>query len=662
MTTIRDLLRPLGLFALLLLAALTSFRTLLVAWQFERVSDVDMFATVFIQGVRFDLLLIGYLLIVPILAIPLLCTSNFMVKIWRGMLAAYLVICFGAVVFLETSTFPFIDQFDARPNRLFFEYLAYPKEIVSTLKAAYLPEITAALLFVAGALWLARRMLIPGLAKTRRIPVGAAFVLTPVLTLVCLMMMRSTLDHRAVNPSTIARSTDPMVNELALNSTYSLLYALVEELDEPEGGFRYSAMPEDDVVATVQSAMLEPPADFVDKSLPTLHHQQATREWARPKNLVIILEESLGAEFVGALGGLPLTPRLDGLSHEGLWFENLYATGTRSVRGIEAVVTGFTPTPSRSVVKLGGSQRNFFTLAQLLKQYGYRTSFIYGGESQFDNMRRFFMNNGFEKVVDEKDYDDAVFYGSWGASDEDLFRHANDEFESAAGQPFFSLVFSTSNHTPYEFPDGRIELYDQDKNTVNNAVKYADYALGKFIDTARASSYWDDTVFLIVADHNSRVYGPDVVPVDHFHIPALILGADIDAQVYEPIASQVDLPPTLLSLIGISSTHPMIGRDLTRPDLAGIEGRAIMQFVGTQAYMQGSDVMVLRKDLEPEQFTYDGAHLTHSDAIDPNLLQLAQAHANWSSMAYEEKLFRLPSDAVQPTEVQRARLAAAKAE
>jgi phosphoglycerol transferase MdoB-like AlkP superfamily enzyme len=263
------------------------------------------------------------------------------------------------------------------------------------------------------------------------------------------------------------------------------------------------------------------------------------------------------------------------------------------------------------------------------------------------------VNNGFQKIVDENDYDDAVFMGSWGASDEDLFRHADAEFSRPRdGRPFFSLVFTTSNHSPYEFPDGRIELYDAEKNTVNNAVKYADYALGKFFETARASNYWDDTVFLVVADHNSRVYGANLVPIEHFHIPALVLGADIAPAVFEPVASQIDLPPTLLSLIGISAEHPMIGHDLTLPAAAHATGRAMMQYYDTQAYMQGDDVVVLRKDLPPEQFTYDGTNLTPKMPFDPELARIGLANANWSSLAYEEQLYRLPgrsSEAARPT-------------
>jgi phosphoglycerol transferase MdoB-like AlkP superfamily enzyme len=455
-------------------------------------------------------------------------------------------------------------------------------------------------------------------------------------------MVRSTLDHRPVNPSTVALSTDPLVNELALNSTYTLLYAINETRNETQGGIRYGKLNDDEIVNVVRQAMDIGADSFTSDDLPTLHLQQQAQYRQKPMNLVLIVEESLGAEFVGSLGGLDLTPNIDRLGSEGIWFTNLYATGTRSVRGLEAIVSGFTPTPARSVLKLPRSQRDFFTLAELLGKAGYQSSFIYGGESQFDNMRRFFMNNGFDKVVDEKDYEDPVFTGSWGVSDEDLFDKAHEEFMAAGDRPFFSLVFTSSNHSPFEFPDDRIELYDDEKSTVNNAVKYADYALGRYIEKARQSDYWDNTVFLIVADHNSRVYGSEVVPIERFHIPGLIIGGAVNPAVFDPVASQIDLAPTLLSIIGVTSEHPMIGHDLTQATARQTPGRAIMQFHATQAYMEGDRVAILQKDMPIRQYTLREGTLVPSQDSSSELSTRALAHASWSSMAYEHSLYRLP--------------------
>lgn len=636
-------LKPFLMFAITAAFTLFMFRTGFVAWHWTRVNEANMLANVFIQGLRFDLLLIGLFFTLPALLFPVFCSNRWLLPIWKTALAIYLPLCLMLIVLLEGSSPSFMMQFDARPNRLFVEYLIYPKEVASMLWVAYKPQLFMIAILLPASFLLLRRRLQPVIQQSTPINIWLVLLATPVLLIICTAMIRSTLAHRPVNPSSAALSSDPLVNDLALSSTYTVLYALYEGLDEPNGGFHYGAIDDTEVIKSVQESMWVGEDAFTNPELPTLHHQVATLQTSKPKNLVIILEESLGAEFVGSMGGPPITPRLDALRQEGLWFDNLYATGTRSVRGIEAVLTGFTPTPARSVVKLGKSQRGFFTLAELLKNAGYTTTFMYGGEAHFDNMRRFFVNNGFSEIIDKEDIEDPVFVGSWGVSDEDLFRQAHKEFSKPREKPFFSLVFSVSNHSPYEYPDGRIELYDEDKNTVNNAVKYADYSLGMFFDLAKQSSYWDDTVFLVVADHNSRVYGAELVPVERFHIPGLIVGGGISPANYSPVASQIDLAPTLLSMIGVSASHPMIGRDLNRPEMADLPGRAIMQYYSSQAYMEGNDVVILQKDLPVKQYQYVDGKLVPAAQERSDLARKALAHSAWSSMAYDKSLYRLPA-------------------
>jgi phosphoglycerol transferase MdoB-like AlkP superfamily enzyme len=641
---LRVSLRPIASFSWCILAVLAISRLILVAWQWDRVVDADMLASVFLQGLRFDLVLTGLLVAIPVLLFPILASNRLLLPAWRVLLRAGLPLALMAVIFMECSTPSFIDQFDSRPNILFLEYLNRPREVGATLWSAYLLPIVGALILVGAVGWFSfrrfRRLVLP-IEPTGILP---ALLVTPFLLVICVAMIRSTMDHRPVNPSSVALSADPLANDLALNSTYTVLYAAYETRHESTGGFSYAPIDDSTMTSEVRAAMMVDPESFTSDVYPTLHKQVLPVPASERRNLVIIVEESLGAEFVGSLGGLNLTPNLDAMANDGIWFENLFATGVRSARGLEAIVTGFTPTPARSVVKLPGSQRNFFTLAQLLSNAGYDTSFIYGGESQFDNMRRFFMNNGFQHVIDESDYADPVFRGTWGVSDEDLFSRANEEFSKDHDVPFFSLVFTSSNHSPFQFPDGRVEPYGGDKNTVDNAVRYADHALGRFIDVARKADYWNHTVFLVVADHNSRVYGSEVVPIERFHIPALILGGTIEPAVFEPIASQIDLAPTLLSLIGVEAEHPMIGHDLTRPEMQLTAGRAIMQFNGAQAYMEGEQVVVLRKELPVSHFRFQGGHLAPSPEADPVLTTRALAHAAWSSKAYENSLFRLPVD------------------
>lgn len=511
------------------------------------------------------------------------------------------------------------------------------------LFAGYKIELLAGLIVVPAIIWPAYSRLKKLTATAPRSVAWSAIPLAFLALLACTAAARSTLDHRPVNPSTVAFSPDTLVNSLPLNSLYSVAYA-VYELSHEDQGFPYGDIDAATSLAEQRKAMGLLPDKFPDDQIPTLHYQSATLRQDKPMNLVIIVEESLGAEFVGVLGGLPLTPNLDRWADEGIWFERLYATGTRSARGLEAIVTGFPPTSSQSVLKLGNAQQDFFTLGSFLRQQGYDTSFIYGGEAQFDNMKRFFANNGFTTVVDKHDFVDAAFYGSWGASDEDTFNNAHEKFLSQDPEkPFFSVLFTTSNHSPWEYPDDRIEPYDAEKATVNNAVKYADYALGQYLDKARTSPYWQNTVFLVVSDHNSRVYGAEFVPVERFHIPGLIVGGSVAPKRIGRLASQIDLLPTMLSLIGVSGSHPAPGIDLTRPDLEQLPERTIMQYGDTQAYRENDQIVVLRKGDPAKVYDYkDGRFAPTSQ--DAELIRKAQALAAWPVRAYREHQYRLRAD------------------
>ena len=637
-------LRPFAFLMLVVLLITGLSRAALTSLWYSRVEHSDALSFVLTQGLRFDLVLLGMLLAPAIVLIPLLASNAFTFGSWKQILALYIAIIIMVVAFMEMATPAFVEQFDARPNVLFFEYIGHPKELLGTLWGAYRWQLLAGVPIILAVGYTMQRLVIHMMHTATPMSLVVAIPLTVLLLLTSVALARSTLDHRPVNPSTVALTNDSLVNDLALNSTYSVAYAAYELRHEEDGGARYGNMSDALALNIVRQEMHIPENSFLDgnstwhRTIPAKPTTSSSQN--RPLNLVIILEESLGAEFVGSLGGLDLTPNIDALREEGLSFDKLYATGTRSVRGIEAVTTGFLPTPSRSVVKLSKSQRNFFTLGSVLKAHGYDTSFIYGGEAHFDNMRRFFVNNGFDTIVDEKDYRNPVFTGSWGVSDEDLFNKAHEIFEKQSDKPFFSLVFSSSNHTPFEFPDGRIELFDKEKQTVNNAVKYADYALGEFFRKARQSSYWDNTVFLVVADHNSRVYGADLVPVKRFHIPAVVLGAGIQARHYEKVASQIDLPPTLLSLIGLQAETPMPGRDLTQlPE--EIPGRAIMQFNDIQAYMEADKVVVMQKGVPSQEFRFDGNHLTDARQPDTRLNDIATAHATWASATYENGQYKV---------------------
>ncbi len=632
---------PLFSMLLLGLVILSLSRLGLVLWKFDRVYATGDLLAVMYQGVRVDMIQLGLIALIPILLAPLLAIQRFF-HIWKWLTYGWVLIAIVLLVFLEAATPGFIMEYDVRPNRIFVEYLKYPHEVMGMLWKGFKVHIFAGVGFTVLAVMWMRYWMQPWQTAKSTWTNRRLWLVWPLVFILALLGIRSTLGHRPANPALFAITQDSMVNSLILNSGYSVFYAIYSLQHEAKSSQIYGKMDKAEVLKLTQAK---------DTDIPTLTTLVPYAKRDKPLNLVIILEESLGAGFVESLGGKPVTPNIEKLKEEGIWFEQLYATGTRSVRGIEAVVTGFQPTPADSTVKLSLSQKNFFSLASLLKQQGYITEFIYGGESHFDNMRSFFMGNGFQNIVDQKDYKNPIFVASWGVSDEDLLNKTHEQLlaHHASGQPFFTLAFSSTNHAPFEFPDGRIELYEQPKATDNNAVKYADYAIGEFIKKAKASPYWKDTVFLIVADHDIRVRGETLVPIEHFHIPGLILGADIAPQRITAMASQIDLPVTVLSLMGVNAQHPMTGRDMS--DLPeDYLGRAMMQYNYNFGWMEetneANQVVVLREGKAPAHAVYD-TKIKHLNEVAPpanasQLEQRALANSLLPSMLYTEQRYRLP--------------------
>jgi len=626
------------------LCLLGGTRLLFMIWQWDRVMAVGGFWQTLVIGLRIDTILLCEVLSLPVIFHFLIPQECVLYRFVKNCSIAWLLGVSLLIVFIEVASPSYIIEYDTRPSRIFVEYLIYPKEVLGTLWIGYKLQLFLAALILGGTAFYGMRFYRHLFKENIVWPWKKRLLTFPLVALLLFLGIRSSLAHRPVNPSVASFSNDHLVNDLALNSTYNVLFAIYNLKHEVDGHL-YGKMEDQEVIQRVRGASPIAPEQFNNDEIPTLHRQIPTYRRDRLPNLVIILEESLGAQFVSTLGGDDLTPELDKWSKKGLWFTSMYATGTRSVRGIEAIISGFLPSPSRSVVKLEKSQTGFYTIARSLKALGYRTEFIYGGEGHFDNMRRFFLGNGFDSVIDEKDYEQPAFSGTWGVSDEDLFEKSHTRLleHTQSNEPFFALVFTSSFHSPFEYPDGRIALVEKPAFTRRNAVKYADYALGKFLAQAEQSPYWGNTLFLVVADHDSRVYGNTLLPINHFHIPALVLGlgGKIKSEVYSKTASQIDLPPTLFSLMGISVEHPMIGRDLTQLS-ENTPGRALFQYEKHYAYMEGERVAVLLPGKPPQSFIYRNKTLIASSPHSEEFLKTALAHVLWPGSMYQEQRYRLP--------------------
>ena len=632
-------LKPIFSFFLIGLSITTISRILLFFVFKERVVENPNYGQLFLIGLRFDLILMCYIAFLPTVLISLLPDS--VLKHFKKFFNIYFIFFLFLFLLMELSTLDFINQYDTRPNRLFLDYLIYPKEVVGTLLKSYLPSLIITTILLGIALFFAFKH-----GKKIFYPQESNYKTKLLLFLVVAFFLfwgarGSLTSKRPINASNAIFCSDQMTNSLGLNSLYTVAFAAYSIKNEGDVK-KYGKMDELEAYTRVKKYM--DVTEFIPGEVPFLHLQKP--DAPQPKyNVVIFLQESLGAEYVGCLNGLPLTPELDKLAKEGLLFTNLYCTGTRSVRGIEQVTAGFLPNPSESIVKLGGSQQGFFTLADAFGRQNYDTSFIYGGMANFDNMASFFNGNGFKNIIDETDFDkDGKKYamkGTWGYSDEDLAVKANEYYKNLGNKPFFSLMFSTSNHEPFEFPDGRIDLYEQPKNTVHNAMKYADFSIGKFFELAKKEAYFKNTIFVIIADHNTRTYGKNLVPVNKFHIPALIIAPNVEkGSTYDNLASQMDIPSTVLALSGITTKTPMPGRNLLKLP-KGTKGRTIMLFHETYAFRVEDDIVILNPNAKPLQFKVKSDTELIPVALNEELAKDALAHIVASSNLYKKRVYKI---------------------
>lgn len=627
-------------FFLLSLLVLALVRVALVVWQSPRL-ELPLLPALLLWGLRFDLLTLAYLLLPPLALSALMPTRAF-----PRLLRAYYALALGLLLAMEAIGAGFIAEYDHRPDALFWNYLRYPQEMWAMLFGGFKLEIAATLLAAAAGAAAAWRALRPAPATLHGRQWLASSAVALGLLALLFMAARGTLDHRPINISSAVFSSNRLANELALNSSYTTLYALRARKHSVDNQALYGHMPFAEALARIRASQSPTPPPSADVTLPTLHRVEPRQALARPRNVVILLEESLGARFVPCLGGQPLTPELCALAAQGVLFTRMYATGTRTVRGIEAVLTGFPPSASESVVKRSGARRGFFTLAEALKPAGYRNLFIYGGEANFDDMGSFMLGNGFDELIaGAAAYPQAQYRGSWGVADEDWARRAHQAFTDAQTQgPFFGLMLSTSNHTPWEYPPGRIKA-EGPAASRENAVRYADYAIGEFFRLARSSSYWNDTVFLVVADHDARVGGPDFVPVDNFHIPAVLIAPGLAPRRYERLASQIDLLPTLLPLLGLPLQSVALGQDLFAQGLDA-QGRALMQYGQNHGLLQGDSLVVHVPGQAAKYFRYQDGHAVPAQP-DLELEKLALAYLTVGDGLYEQGLYRLSQRGVQ---------------
>jgi len=496
-------------------------------------------------------------LLLPLLYLLPMAAFNYTSRTGRAVLVGLgFVLVFG-LLFVGMAEWVFWDEFGSRFNFIAVDYLVYTNEVVGNIQQSY-PLAKWLSMLAVGALVL--------LALTRRgwraVDDGSRWGDRAMVVLAWLGL--TVLASFAVNADMKDRYENPYINSLAGNGIYQFFAAFrANRLDYPDF---YRTLPQEQAFATMREALSTPDARFVSDDPHDLAREIRNPGPEKHLNVVLISVESLSGSYLAHFGNTAsLTPNIDALAGQSLFFTNLYANGTRTVRGLEALSLSIPPTPGDSLVRQPGNE-GLFSLADVFNTHGYSSEFVYGGYGYFDNMNHFFASNGYAAVDRESIPADATIHGEnvWGVADEDLFTLAMQRMDriQAQGKPFFLHVMTTSNHRPYTFPEGRVDA-PQGKRA--GAVKYTDWAIGDFIRRMREKPYFDDTVFVITADHCADSAGDTAIPVNNYHIPLLIYAPKhFQPKQVDTLMSQIDIPPTLLGLLGFSYRSRFFGYDINQ--------------------------------------------------------------------------------------------------
>lgn len=543
---------------------------------------------IFGTGLVYDLAAASWFLI-PLVLIATVFPNNRFGRSGYAWLAS--VVYFGLLVsllFTAVSEFLFWNEFSSRFNFIAVDYLVYTREVLGNIEESYhvsaiLVGIGLVALIIA---WLFRKPfweLATGDGGTwpRRLAILFAVLLIPAASF---FLVTDRLKEMQASTSASA---------LAGNGDYELFRAFrVNKLD-----YRtfYRTLPEKQAedILRAQLVAAHTSATFINDADHPIERRIQGHGPEKDLNVILVSIESMGADYVEAFGGEKgWTPNMDRLAHEGMMFTQAYATGLRTVRGLEALTLSMPPTPGHAVV-VRKNNKGFQTLGGVFRDKGYQSLYVYGGYSYFDNMKDFFGGNGYT-VIDRTDIpDNQISHETiWGVADEDLFRKTISEMDARTkdGKHVFAHVMTTSNHRPFTFPEGRIAMPSGSGR--EGAVKYTDWAIGQFIKEASARPWFKDTVFIFVADHTSHGRGRTDLPPENFHIPLIFWSpAHIAPTRIDTVASQIDVAPTILALLNFSYSSNFFGQDIL--DEGRYNQRALMANYLTVGAMKAGRVVQL---------------------------------------------------------------------
>ncbi len=593
-----------GILLLYIVFIIISFisRTVLLSMSFHDVNlGIGGILWAYGVGLFFDTVAFSYFMIPYVLFSTFISYKFYSSGAYKWITYFFYFITFYIFLFNGVSEYFFWEEFGVRYNFIAVDYLIYTTEVIGNIKESYpMPAIITVLTIVSAALtytlyrkdYLKRFLQVKTTLKSR-IAVGTILLIFPVLSFIF------------VSYSWAEKTDNRYNNELAKNGVYSIFAAFLN--NELDYNMFYKTQPNEEGFTQLRSILKTENSEYQSTDLYDISRlvKGVDREEKR-YNVIMITVESLSGEFLEYLGSKrgKITPYLDSLSNSSLFFSNLYATGTRTIWGLEAVALSAPPKPGQSVIKRPNSE-NMFSLGQLFKARGYELKFIYGGNGYFDNMNYFFENNGY-KIMDKRSMEESeiTFANAWGVCDQDLFTRVIKEADMsyAEGKPFLNLAMTTSNHRPFTYPDGFVDIKSPGGRV--GAVKYCDYAIGELIQKARTKPWFDNTIFVIVADHCAGSSGQTELPVLEYQIPLIMYNPNlIKPQRIDKLASQIDLGPTLLGLMNWTYKSKFFGKDILK--MTPSDERAFIANYQKLGFIKNDRITILSPQQKARYYTFN---------------------------------------------------------
>lgn len=553
-----------------------------------KLSDLLM---VFTVGLAKDIISVFYFLpLIYLVSIFFQLIINRFTKVKIALTFTSYFIITAILIFTLVAEIIFWDEFGTKFNFIAVDYIIYTNEIIGTLKESipFYEIVTGIILSALLILFFFRNKILSNIAT---------FSITYFAIITLIFFSLSIFLFNFYDEKKFEFSTNRYANELAQNGPYQFFSAFFDNSLDYEKF--YPTIDQKLALQTVRATFEIPENLFLnDNSIDrTITNDLADSSKVEKYNIIIITVESLSAEFMAKFGNKSgITPNLDKIADASIFFTNIYAAGTRTVRGLEAITLSVPPIPGSSIIRRPHNQQ-LFTISSPFVDQGYDINFIFGGYSYFDNLKNYFKNNNFN-IVDRNDLksNEISFSNIWGVADEDILRKsievANKSYSS--GRPFFSLVMTTSNHRPYTFPEGRIDIPSGAGRKA--AVKYTDFAIGKFLENAKEQPWFDKTIFIITADHCASSAGKTDLPISKYHIPLMIYAPEIlKPKVINNLGSQIDIAPTILGILNFKYKTKFFGSDIIKTP----KNRA---FIGTYqllGYFKDEHLVVLAPKLKP---------------------------------------------------------------